>query len=75
MFVHFRTIGAVSLLAAAISTSAHGQLSSARIQEAAQDGVTPPVPTAPLAISDNEFPLAALTEAQGQPDHCRHQAA
>lgn len=64
MFVQFRTISAFSLLAAAVSTSAYAQSSSARILDAAQDGVTPPVPTTPLAIPDSEFPLIALTEAQ-----------
>lgn len=64
MLARLRTACAVSALAAAISTSAHAQSSSASILETAQGEVTPPVPAAPLAISDNEFPLAALTEAQ-----------
>ena len=63
MFARLGATAAVTLLAAVIATSAHAQ-SSVRILEARADGAEPPSAAEPLAISDNDFPLASLTEAQ-----------
>ena len=65
MFTRFVAVAAASFVATGISTPATAQSSTVRIlADAPGDGVVAPVPTAPLSISDSEYPLAALTEAQ-----------
>jgi len=65
MFARSVAVAATSFLGAVISTPATAQSSSVRILvDALGDGAVAPVPAAPLSISDSEYPLAALTEAQ-----------
>lgn len=65
MLIRVGALAAICFLAVAISAPANAQTSTVTIlAETLGDGVVPPVPVTPLSISDTEYPLAALKEAQ-----------